>query len=174
MPKTKPSSKAFFTVEALHTDPFCSFQFDCNNGKCLLLSNRSDILHEVAFLTLYNQLDKLVGLSMLIAASIVFLYYTIWTLLMVQLFYSSSKLPLHANKCPSALCRLRPPAPKCLPPSRLGYSHSRHSNPPGFSHRRILLECGYDPKQSKTSSQGKGRWEEESIKVCVCGSCVGG
>jgi hypothetical protein len=30
------------------------------------------------------QLDKLVGLAMLVAASVVFLYYTIWTLLMVR------------------------------------------------------------------------------------------
>lgn len=30
-----------------------------------------------------KQLDKLVGLAMLVAASVVFLYYTIWTLLMV-------------------------------------------------------------------------------------------
>ena len=30
------------------------------------------------------QLDRLVGLSMLIAASAVFLYYTIWTLFMVR------------------------------------------------------------------------------------------
>ena len=33
------------------------------------------------------QLDKLVGLAMLVAASVVFLYYTIWTLAMVQLPY---------------------------------------------------------------------------------------
>jgi hypothetical protein len=31
------------------------------------------------------QIDKLVGLAMLVAASVVFLYYTIWTLLMVRL-----------------------------------------------------------------------------------------
>ena len=30
-----------------------------------------------------HQLDRLVGLTMLIAASAVFLYYTIWTLFMV-------------------------------------------------------------------------------------------
>jgi len=30
-----------------------------------------------------SQLDKLVGLAMLVAASVVFLYYSIWTLLMV-------------------------------------------------------------------------------------------
>jgi hypothetical protein len=29
------------------------------------------------------QLDKLIGLAMLVAASVVFLYYSIWTLLMV-------------------------------------------------------------------------------------------
>lgn len=30
------------------------------------------------------QLDKLVGLSMLVVASVVFLYYSVWTLLMVR------------------------------------------------------------------------------------------
>lgn len=30
------------------------------------------------------QLDKIVGLAMLVAASVVFTYYTIWTLLMVR------------------------------------------------------------------------------------------
>lgn len=36
-------------------------------------------------LTQRNQLDKLVGLAMLIIATTVFLYYTTWTLLMVDL-----------------------------------------------------------------------------------------
>ncbi|KAK8048444.1 hypothetical protein PG994_010174 [Apiospora phragmitis] len=43
-------------------------------------------------------LDKLVGLAMLLAASFVFIYYSIWTLLMVP------------------LRRLGPPAPERLPP----------------------------------------------------------
>jgi dolichyl-phosphate mannosyltransferase polypeptide 2 regulatory subunit len=34
------------------------------------------------------KLDKLVGLAMLVAASVVFLYYTIWTLLMVRYPYA--------------------------------------------------------------------------------------
>ena len=38
----------------------------------------------VKLTTTYPQLDKLVGLAMLVAASVVFLYYTIWTLLMVR------------------------------------------------------------------------------------------
>jgi hypothetical protein len=33
-----------------------------------------------------SQLDKLVGLAMLVAATVVFLYYSVWTLLMVRLF----------------------------------------------------------------------------------------
>lgn len=37
-----------------------------------------------------TQLDKLVGLAMLVASSVVFLYYTIWTLLMVTRPPSSS------------------------------------------------------------------------------------
>ncbi|KAK8124820.1 putative dolichol phosphate-mannose biosynthesis regulatory protein [Apiospora kogelbergensis] len=43
-------------------------------------------------------LDKLVGLAMLLAASFVFIYYSVWTLLMVP------------------LCRLGPPAPERFPP----------------------------------------------------------
>ena len=35
-------------------------------------------------LTSQHQLDKLVGLAMLVASSVVFLYYTVWTLLMVN------------------------------------------------------------------------------------------
>ncbi|TVY35122.1 Dolichol phosphate-mannose biosynthesis regulatory protein [Lachnellula subtilissima] len=37
-----------------------------------------------------QQLDKLVGLAMLVAASVVFLYYTIWTLLMVYMIRRSA------------------------------------------------------------------------------------
>ena len=40
------------------------------------------------------QLDKLVGLAMLVAATFVFLYYTIWTLLMVSLISGPHPCPL--------------------------------------------------------------------------------
>lgn len=47
-------------------------------------------------LLIHSQLDKLVGLAMLMVASAVFLYYTVWTLLMVhiqrQRFTSSTDL----------------------------------------------------------------------------------
>lgn len=35
----------------------------------------------------HHQLDKLVGLAMLVAATVIFAYYTIWTLLMVNTPY---------------------------------------------------------------------------------------
>jgi disulfide bond formation protein DsbB len=38
------------------------------------------------------QLDKLVGLAMLVAASVVFLYYTIWTLVMARFSIVSVKI----------------------------------------------------------------------------------
>jgi len=38
-----------------------------------------------------HQLDRLVGLAMLIIASTVFAYYTVWTLLMVCTFPTHSK-----------------------------------------------------------------------------------
>jgi hypothetical protein len=40
-------------------------------------------IYKAAQLTAPSQLDKLVGLAMLVASSVVFLYYTVWTLLMV-------------------------------------------------------------------------------------------
>lgn len=47
------------------------------------------VIHSYTLFSCYDvnrlQLDKLVGLGMLVAASVVFLYYTIWTLLMVSL-----------------------------------------------------------------------------------------
>ena len=40
------------------------------------------------------QLDRLVGLAMLIIASTVFLYYTVWTLLIVRIFISGYTTPI--------------------------------------------------------------------------------
>jgi dolichyl-phosphate mannosyltransferase polypeptide 2 regulatory subunit len=46
------------------------------------------------------QLDRLVGLSMLIAATAIFVYYTVWTLFMVCMHSSTSTLLLLAGTCP--------------------------------------------------------------------------
>lgn len=41
------------------------------------------LANRLVTLALRTQLDKLVGIAMLVAASFVFLYYTFWTLFMV-------------------------------------------------------------------------------------------
>ena len=45
----------------------------------------NELVTDTYFSWTVAQLDKLVGLAMLIAATAVFLYYTTWTLLMVRL-----------------------------------------------------------------------------------------
>jgi hypothetical protein len=53
------------------------------------------------------QLDKIVGLAMLVAASVVFTYYTIWTLLMVSAPPSLLQPrcdPMAALNCPGYPC----------------------------------------------------------------------
>ena len=59
-----------------------------------------------------SQLDRLVGLTMLVGASVVFLYYTIWTLLMVCkiLIYTCSMVPFLQEKAfgSQAIHRLTP------------------------------------------------------------------
>lgn len=47
-------------------------------------SSTSSVVNKHLLTLLFQQLDKLVGLAMLIVATTVFSYYTIWTLLMVQ------------------------------------------------------------------------------------------
>jgi disulfide bond formation protein DsbB len=50
-----------------------------NNGMLLKYIFQQFQAHELCL-----KLDKLIGLAMLVVASIVFLYYTVWTLLMVM------------------------------------------------------------------------------------------
>ena len=99
------------------------------------------------------QLDKLVGLAMLVAASVVFLYYSIWTLLMVCKIPCPVLLP-ETNAQYAALRRLGPSSPERLPSSSLGYSHPRHPYPLGLGRCGILLERGHDSKQQEESSKG--------------------
>ncbi|KAM4060325.1 dolichol phosphate-mannose biosynthesis regulatory protein (DPM2) domain-containing protein [Hirsutella rhossiliensis] len=83
-------------------NPRASDDFDASEGTLLFLQALySEVFLTTLLLRLYNgkhpwslpsgtraaadvipQLDKLVGLAMLVAASVVFLYYTVWTLLM--------------------------------------------------------------------------------------------
>ncbi|KAH8166152.1 hypothetical protein CIB48_g2084 [Xylaria polymorpha] len=81
-------------------------------------------------------LGTLVGLAMLVAATVVFLYYSIWTLAMVRTYDSPlspslPRTPGATNQSPSALRRPRPSAPQLLPAARVGHPHTRDPDPTG-------------------------------------------
>lgn len=117
------------------------------------------------------KLDKLVGLAMLVAATVVFLYYSVWTLLMVRYPSASPSPPpsaLTAVFLPlPALCRLGPPPPKLLPPTRLGNPHPRHPHPRRFRRRRVVPQRRHDPQQQEEGRQGQGGGQEEVNGDCV-------
>lgn len=93
----------------------------------------------------FPQLDRLVGLAMLIVATTVFLYYTTWTLLMVILLhFLPPKFIPFTNNLLIALRRPRPPLTLLLSPTRLGHPHPRHPHPPRLRRRRQFLKRGHD------------------------------
>jgi hypothetical protein len=115
------------------------------------------------------QLDKIVGMAMLVLAASVFLYYTAWTLLMVlepSIFCSCLLDPLRRSSTatvpmpfpcglytsfrtltfPIALRRRNPPFTNSLPTARLGHPHPRHPHPPRFNGRRLVSVYGHDTK----------------------------
>lgn len=107
------------------------------------------------------QLGPLVGASMLIVATTVFLYYTIWTLLMVHYLSSPVSMLLRLLTFGSpALRRLVAPLSIALPPSCLGHPSPCHSHPG----RRC---CGWlfpvphhdqeQPPKGSQSSKGEGK-----------------
>lgn len=110
-----------------------------------------------------QQLDKLVGLAMLVAASVVFLYYTIWTLLMVTPLHPSFPLSQLTRNQKQALRRLGPPAPKLLPAPRLGDPHPRDPAAVGLGRGRLLPQRRHDPQQPQEGGQGGGQ-QEKGVK----------
>jgi len=106
-----------------------------------------------------HQLDKIVGMAMLIAATTIFTYYTIWTLLMVCAFrLYEFYVCLHY---PSALCRRGPPSAESLPSSRLGHPHPRHSHSTGLNCGGLILGHGHDQKQQEEGGKGASGCGEE-------------
>lgn len=68
------------------------------------------------------QLDKLVGIAMLVAATVVFLYYTFWTLFMV----SNCPLPLAPGKTSLVIPGLGPSRARSLTRSAQPFVDSDH------------------------------------------------
>jgi hypothetical protein len=110
------------------------------------------------------QLDQLVGLAMLVAASVVFLYYTIWTLLMVRIRLLPSASEHEANDSNLAICRLGSCPTEPIPSASLGNQNSRYSHTIGFCCGGIVFKCGYDSKQQEAGREGQSCYEEEGIR----------
>jgi hypothetical protein len=102
------------------------------------------------------QLDRLVGLSMLIAATSIFVYYTVWTLFMVcahplKTSVTISRAPILTV---SAIRRRRPFPPQPLPATRLGHPHPCHPHHSRLHRCRQLPLRRHDQEQSQEGPQG--------------------
>jgi hypothetical protein len=100
---------------------------------------------------------------MLVAATVVFLYYTIWTLIMVSESIHCSVFCLLTTSI-SAFRRRWSSTPKLLSSTSLGYSNPRHPHPLGFGCCWFVLERCNDQKQSKEGGKGKIGWKKEGIR----------
>lgn len=116
------------------------------------------------------QLDKLVGVAMLLAASVVFLYYTFWTLFMVLYITPITLLPNSQTQLslttafPPALRRRRPPPPELLPAPRVGHPHPRHPRPARVRRGGLVPQRRHDQEQQEEGGQGQGcRGQEEGV-----------
>lgn len=104
---------------------------------------------------------------MLLVASVVFLYYTIWTLFIVC--SSPSPPPPTTTTLTAyvtAIRRRRPSAPRSFSSARLGDSYPGDSHPRGHRGGRQLLERRHDQERAEEGGEGEGegggtREEEE-------------
>jgi len=104
------------------------------------------------------QLDKIVGMAMLVIATTVFSYYTLWTIFMVGLETPCTTADTDLR---TAIRRRRPPAPESLPSSCMGYQNSCNIDPAGLGCRWLVSRHGHDQEQQEEGSQGKSCCGEE-------------
>lgn len=101
---------------------------------------------------------------MLIVASLVFTYYTIWTLLMVHCDLLQDLQALTTNTPTSALRRRLAPRTNPLPSPRLGHPNPRHHLASGRSRGRQFPQRGNGAEQSQKGSQsGKSQAAEGAV-----------
>jgi len=112
----------------------CDSLVQFNHGQ--LAASRASFTYSCA------QLAEAVGLTMLLVATAVFGYYTIWTLLMVRLRPAKSPQP-RINPC-AALCGRGPCTPLSLPSAGVGHSHTRHTHPLWYRPGRFFSVACHD------------------------------
>lgn len=101
---------------------------------------------------------------MLIVASLVFTYYTVWTLLMVHCALLQDLQALTTNTPPPALRRRLAPRTNPLPSPRLGHPNPSHLLASGRSRGRQFPQRGNGAEQSQKGSQsGKGQAAEGAV-----------
>lgn len=100
---------------------------------------------------------------MLIVATAVFVYYTVWTLLMVSQFPALSHV--HILISGAALRRRWPPTALALPTPRMGHPHPCYPHPHGHRSRRIFPVFRHDSKQQEEGIEGEAGAEGEVIQI---------
>lgn len=96
---------------------------------------------------------------MLLLATAVFTYYSVWTLLMVS--YSTYFSKEAFSNPYLAIRRPRSINPASLPTSRVGHPHTSYHYSSRMCCRWNILECGDDQQQQEEGSQGEARSNEE-------------
>lgn len=117
---------------------------------------------------------------MLVIASAVFLYYTIWTLLLVSTALRTTNGPIQQQRStrdmrpqipkltPSSQTALRrrlSPTPISLPTARLGYSRTGHSPPRRWRCCWKLPGLGHDPQPAEEGIEGQAKGCGGEVKV---------
>lgn len=103
-------------------------------------------------------------MAMLVAATTIFLYYTLWTLLMVR-YLTCSSVDLVTD--PAAAIRgRRSSSSKPLPSTRLGHSNPSHPHSSRVGSGRNILGHGDDQEQQKEGCKSpSGCSEEDEMNV---------
>src|SRR6266480_2140573 len=107
---------------------------------------------------------------MLIVATAVFVYYTIWTLLMVRLLIVLLGIEKRFLISHTALCRRRSSPTFPLPATRMGNPYPSHPHPHGHSRRRVIPLVCHDSKQQKEGIEGETATKSQiRLRVDIAG-----
>lgn len=108
---------------------------------------------------------------MLVVATAVFVYYTIWTLLMVWLLIDLLGIERNFLICHIALRRRRSSPTLPLSTTRMGDTHTSYPHTYGHSRRRVIPLLCHDSKQQKEVIEGETTTKSQmSLKVSIGGS----
>lgn len=100
---------------------------------------------------------------MLVVATAVFVYYTVWTLLMVRYLARIQSAVSHTHL---AIRRRLTSITISLPSSGLGHQDPRHLDPSWRSSRGELLIASDDQEQQEEGVEGEAGWKGKMTATC--------